>query len=255
VNLHRTDVNELRRIIYGRPEEVRSQLNTSYATMLNLYEKHKEALFDIYPRSLHFYQSKKHVQKEALRLMESKLKLLQELRHIEGGALTAKGRFAKVMYGYELLLAEFYEENMFEHLDEYGLGILAVASVFEPRRNQTLTNLTKESRPLFKSCHDIYEEIRRKEIRGRIYPISKAPHFHLARAIEMWMRGEQFQKIMQLGDTDEGEIVRYFRMAIQILREMSDSPASSHILKDRIRNAVRLINRDVVDAEKQLREG
>ena len=44
-------------------------------------------------------------------------------------------------------------------------------------------------------------------------------------------------------------------MAIQILREILDSPASSYILKDRIKNAIRLINRDVIDAEKQLREG
>jgi superfamily II RNA helicase len=71
----------------------------------------------------------------------------------------------------------------------------------------------------------------------------------------MWMRGEKFQNILRLTDTDEGEVVRYFRMSIQILREMADSQASSYILRDRIKNAIRLINRDVVDAEKQLREG
>ncbi|MDP3790956.1 MAG: DEAD/DEAH box helicase [Candidatus Omnitrophota bacterium] len=255
VNLHRIDINELRRIIYGRPEEVRSQLNTSYATILNLYEKYKEELYNIYPKSLHYYQSKKHIQREALRLMESKLNLLKELGHIENGILTPKGQFAKVMYGYELLLAEFYEEKIFEHLDEFGLGILAVASVFEPRKNQKLANLTKEARPLFKNCHDIFEGIRYREIKYKVYPFSKATHFHLAKAIEMWMRGEKFSRVLQFTDTDEGEVVRYFRMAIQIMREMIDSPASSYILKDRIKNAIRLINRDVVDAEKQLREG
>ena len=69
------------------------------------------------------------------------------------------------------------------------------------------------------------------------------------------MRGEKFPQILRFTDTDEGEVVRYFRMAIQILREMEDSSASSYILKDRIKQAIRLINRDVVDAEKQLREG
>jgi len=254
INLRRIDINEVRRIIYGRPEEVKSQLNTSYATILNLYEKYKEGLFDIYPKSLHYYQSKKHIQREALRLMESKLKLLKELNHIENGFLTPKGHFAKAMYGYELLLSEFYEEKIFEHLDEFGLGILAVASVFEPRKNQKLTNLTKEARPLFKNCHDIFESIRYREIKYKIYPFSKAPHFHLAKAIESWMRGEKFSKVLQLTDTDEGEVVRYFRMAIQIMREMADSSASSYILKDRIKNSIRLINRDIVDAEKQLRE-
>ena len=77
----------------------------------------------------------------------------------------------------------------------------------------------------------------------------------MAKAMEMWMRGEEFGKILRFTDTDEGEVVRYFRMSIQILREMADSEASSYILKDRIRQTIRLINRDVVDAEKQLREG
>lgn len=255
VNLHRIDARELWRIIYGKPEEVKSQLNNSYATILNLYEKYKEGLFDVYPKSLHYYQSKKHIQREALRLMESKLKLLKELKHIENDLLTTKGQFAKVMYGYELLLAELYDEKVFEQLDEFGLGILAVASVFEPRKNQKLTNLTKEARPLFKNCHDIFEGVRYREIKYKIYPFSKAPHFHLSKTTEMWMRGEKFANILRFTDTDEGEVVRYFRMAIQILREMLDSPASSYILKDRIKNAIRLINRDVVDAEKQLREG
>ena len=255
VNLRRIDVNEIRRIIYGKSEEVNSQFNTSYSTILNLYEKHKEDLYKIYPSSFHFYQSKLHHQREALRLMESKLKLLKELGHIENNNLTNKGRFAKAVCGYELLLSEFFSEGIFEQLDEFGLGILAVASVFEPRKMQKIAIIPKEGRPLEKMCHDIFEEIRKKEIRYKIYPFSKAPHFNLAKTIEMWMRGEKFSRILQFTDTDEGEVVRYFRMAIQILREMLDSPASSYILKDRIKSAIRLINRDVVDAEKQLREG
>ena len=143
VNLHRIDFNEVRRIIYGRPEEVRSKLNTSYATILNLYGKYQDKLFDIYPQSLHYYQSKKNVQREALRLMEAKLKLLKEMGHISDNALTAKGQFAKAVYGYELMLAEFYQQVIFEQLDEFGLGIIAVASVFEPRKNQKTISLTK----------------------------------------------------------------------------------------------------------------
>jgi superfamily II RNA helicase len=255
VNLHRIEFNEVKRIIYGRPEEVRSQLNTSYATILNLYEKYKDKLFDIYPQSLHYYQSKPNIQREALRLMDAKLKLLKEMGHISGDVLTAKGQFAKAVYGYELMLAEFYQQGIFEQLDEFGLGIIAAASVFEPRKNQKLERLTKEAKPLERMCHDIFADIRCKEIRYRVYPFSKAPHFHLAKSIEMWMRGEKFQNILRLTDTDEGEVVRYFRMSIQILREMADSQASSYILRDRIKNAIRLINRDVVDAEKQLREG
>jgi Superfamily II RNA helicase len=255
VNPRRIEFPEVRRIIYGKPEEVRSQFNTSYATILNLYEKHKDDLYKIYPLSLHYYQSKIHHQREALRLMEAKLKLLKELGHIENSALTAKGRFAKAVYGYELLLGQFYEDNIFEQLDEFGIGMLAAGVVFEPRKNQSGVAVPKEGMQLEKMCRSIHENIRRKEIKYNIYPFSKAPHFHMAKAIDMWMRREKFAQVLRFTDTDEGEVVRYFRMSIQILREMADSEASSYILKDRIKNTIRLINRDVVDAEKQLREG
>jgi superfamily II RNA helicase len=255
INPQRINFEEIRRIIYGRPEEVHSQLNTSYATVLNLYEKHREELFKIYPLSLHYFQSRKNEQKEALRLMEAKLKLLKELGYIANGALTQKGQFARSVYGYELLLAEMYEENILEHLDEFELGVLAAAVVFEPRKNQRLPSLSKTSRRIKTAAAEIYSGIKQKEQRYRIYPFSKEAYFHLSLAMEAWLRGTAFDKILRFTDTDEGEIVRYFRMSVQILREINDAKVSSHILRAKIRETIRVINRDIVDAEKQLREG
>ena len=254
INPHRVKFDEVKRVVYGKPEEVKSQFNTSYATILNLYEKYKDDLFTIYPLSLHYFQSGKQHQKEALRLMEAKLDLLKEWGYIENGILTGKGLFAKAVYGYELFLSELYSEGVFEQLDEISLGVMAAATVFEPRKNQQLLNVSKAYRQLKSTCEGTYNRIRHREVRARIYPIAKPPHFHLAQAIEHWMRGEQFNKLGQLTGTDEGELVRYFRMAIQILREINDTPISP-TLKERIKNALRLINRGIVDAEKQLREG
>jgi superfamily II RNA helicase len=73
--------------------------------------------------------------------------------------------------------------------------------------------------------------------------------------MEAWLRGTNFSKILQFTDTDEGEVVRYLRMAIQILREINAAKVSSYTLKDKIKEIIRVINRDIVDAEKQLREG
>jgi superfamily II RNA helicase len=71
--------------------------------------------------------------------------------------------------------------------------------------------------------------------------------------MEAWLRGTNFSKILEFTDTDEGEVVRYFRMSVQILREIRDSPISSYILKEKIKETIRVLNRDIVDAEKQLR--
>jgi superfamily II RNA helicase len=255
VNLNRINTEEVKRIIYGKPEEVRSQLNSSYATILNLYERYKEDLFKIYPLSLHYFQSKKHEQKEALRLMEAKLKLLKELGYIENGSLSEKGRFAKTVYGYELILSELYANKILEQLDEFGLGILVTAIVFEPRKTQHSPSLSKTARRIKRICEEIYEEIKNKERKYRIYPFSKQPYFHLSSSMEGWLRGTNFNKILQFTDTDEGEVVRYFRMAIQILREINEAKISSQGLKMRIKETIRVINRDIVDAEKQLKNG
>lgn len=255
INPQRINMEDVKRIIYGKPEEVRSQLNTSYATILNLYEKYKEDLFKIYPLSLHYFQSRKNEQKDALRLLEAKLKLLKDLGYIYNDSLTQKGQFAKTVYGYELLLSELYEENILEQLDEFGLGILSAAAVFEPRKNQRAASLSKAARRVKRACEEVYERIKDKEEKCRIYSFSKRPYFNLSTAMESWLRGTAFEKVLQYTDTDEGEVVRYFRMSVQILREVQKSPAASYVLKDKIIETVRVINRDIVDAEKQLREG
>lgn len=255
VNPQRINFEEVKRIIYGSPEEVKSQLNSSYATILNLYEKHKEGIYKIYPLSLHYFQSRKYEQKEALRLMEAKLGLLKEFGYIKTGALTQKGQFAKTVYGYELILSELYSLGILEQFDEFGLGILAAAVVFEPRKNQRLPHLSKAGRKIKRVCEEACDRIKNKEAKYRIYPFSKQPYFHLSSSTEGWLRGTNFDKILQFTDTDEGEVVRYFRMGIQILREILEAPVVSYILKERIRETIRVINRDIVDAEKQLREG
>ncbi len=254
INLSRIKVEEVKEVIYNLPEKVNSQFNTSYATVLNLYEKYQDNLFKIYPLTLHYFQTRKKDQDEALRLMGAKLKLLKETGHIQNNALTPKGQFAKAVYGYELILAELYQQNIFEQLDEFGLGVIAVSAVFEPRKNQEILNISKNTRRIKSLCEELYGKIKNQEAKSRIYPFSKTPYFHLCLAMEYWLRGTEFTKILRFTDTDEGEVVRYFRMAIQILREIRNNPVSSIYLKERIQETIRVINRGVIDAEKQLRE-
>ncbi|MBU1125515.1 MAG: hypothetical protein KKC84_05785, partial [Candidatus Omnitrophica bacterium] len=217
--------------------------------------KYKDDLFKIYPLSFHYYQSRKNEQREALRLIGEKLKLLKEMGHIRNGVLTEKGLFAKTVYGYELLLSELYETRILEQLDAFGLGVLTVSIVFEPRKNQQFPlGVSKGSRKIKELCEKIYLQLQEKERKHRIYPFIKLPSFHLSVAMEFWLRGTSFDKILQYTDTDEGEVVRYFRMSVQILREIKDAPVVSHILKDTIKETIRVINRDLIDAEKQLRE-
>ncbi|MGD9014810.1 MAG: DEAD/DEAH box helicase [Candidatus Omnitrophota bacterium] len=254
VNPRLINPEEIKRIIFAHPETVKSQFNTSYATLLNLYERYTEKVDQVYPLTLHHFQSRKHQKKEALRLIQAKLKLLKDLGYIKDSSLGAKGLFARAIYGYELILAQLYETEILEELDEFALGILCVAVVFEPRKNQHMPGrLPKRARYLREVCQDAYDLITIKEKHYRIYPQSKKPYFHLAQATQAWLSGTSFSKILPFTDTDEGEVIRYFRMAVQILREINTSLFTSSSLKGKIQEVMRILNRDIVDAEKQLR--
>ncbi|MGB2706322.1 MAG: DEAD/DEAH box helicase [Candidatus Omnitrophota bacterium] len=252
VNPHFIPFQELKRIIYGEPEKVRSRFNASYATILNLYEKYGEKLYDIYPRSFHYFREKKKYQESALGLLRSKVNILKQLRYIKDGALTEKGAFASKIYGYELSLSELYEEGILEHLSERELGILALALVFEPRRGTARPPLGKNLKGLQNVTDDVVRRIQKMEKKLRIIPLSKIYYYELSHCLEAWMSNEEFDKMLSYGDVDEGEIIRYFRMAIQILREILDTRCSP-MLKENVKKAARLINRGIIDAEKQLR--
>lgn len=247
---------EVRRIVFGRPEEVKSQFNTSYATLLNLFGQLGDRLLDIYPLSFHFFGSRKNEQKEAARLLDAKMKLLKELGFIKDNVLTEKGNFAKAIYGYELIISELYDKRILQSLDVTTLGVFAAAAVFEPRKNQQPPPRLPQGCRLIKQSSDkLYEALRAKEQKYRIYPVSKRLWWHLSAAAQAWMEGEDFRRVTTLTDTDEGEIVRYFRMGLQILNEMREIKNLPEEMKEKIEQAIRLINRDEVDAEKQLREG
>lgn len=253
VNPARISYTEIDKIIFGQPELVKSQLNLSYATLLNLYKRYKEKILEVYPFSLHYFQSSKHQRKEALVLINAKLKLLKDLGYIENSALTVKGNFACAVYGYELIFSELYEKEILEGLDKIALGMLCVAVVFEPRRNQRILNMSRDCKKLNYICRNIFRTIRNKETGYRIHPLSKEPYFHLSQVMKAWLCGTEFARITRFTDTDEGEIIRYFRMVIQLLREISHSGCVSLNLIKKASEIIKIINRGVVDAEKQLR--
>ena len=67
------------------------------------------------------------------------------------------------------------------------------------------------------------------------------------------MSGVEFNKVMAITMADEGEIVRYFRMICQLLRQIQDAKMASDALKEKARQTFQKMNRGIIDAERQLR--
>jgi superfamily II RNA helicase len=110
-----------------------------------------------------------------------------------------------------------------------------------------------EVKSLETTTTQVIKGIHRFEKKMGVYYFSKRFYYDLSASIMDWMEQKSFTKLMEELQIDEGEVIRYYRMSLQVLREMLDTPASDE-LKAKIYRAVDLINRGVIDAEEQLRQ-
>ncbi len=248
-------LQELTQLLEGEPEPVRSRFNTAYATLLNLYRRHGHGLLDVFPKTLYYFQTSGARRQEGLSLMQRKLDLLSTMGYLIPAGLTPKGEFGSWLYGYELLVTELYALGRLTPLDLIQLAVLMAAIVYEPRPRAEPPKRHRLSRHLEELCEGPLGHIHRQEAHWRIFPRTKPPCFALSHAMEAWMHGATFAKLSKLTDVDEGEIVRYFRMTVQLLRQLTEAPGADARLRTTAGKAFSRINRDVVDAEAQLRAG
>ena len=246
---------EIERIIQGQPEAIESQLNAAYATLLNLYKELGPKLFEIYPRSFHHFQSSESGREKGLGIMERKIDLLREMGYLDDSAntLTSKGDFAASVFGYELMLAEMHADGILEKLSEPELAVMLAGLIFEPRKGDSPPKLGGRHHKMKEQAEHFHRHIAKLEAKHGIWPRTKVPHFNLALAVEAWSSGREFDELFKLTMADEGELIRYLRMVIQLLRELASAPHTSDEFRARLFRARDRINRGVVDAEKQLR--
>ena len=246
------DLRNLEGIIYGSYEPIRSQLNSCYATILNLYSDMGEKIYDIYPSSFHFHQAPKQEQKHTLSLLKGKISLLKDLSYIVDGDTSAKAELASKVYSFELPIGELFEKGYLENLDDESLFTIITSLVYEPRKGERKPRLSKRIKRIKKDLNRFIRNIHREERKFHIYPLSKKFYFHLSEASRMWFEGADFSRLVKSCSIDEGEIVRYFRMSLQVLREIHSSEVISESFKKRLIHCMKKVNRDVVDARKQL---
>jgi superfamily II RNA helicase len=255
VNPLHVSYDDVVHLLQGQPEPVHSRFNTTYATLLNLYRRHGRGLLDVFPQTLYYAQTSGERRRSGEELMQRKLDLLDAMGYVTRAGLTPKGEFGAWVYGYELMLTELHAGGRLADLDVMALGILMVGLVYEPRPGLSPPKAHRLSKRLAHLCQEVLHRIHREETRFRVSPKTKAPAFHLTHAVEAWMGKAPFERITKLVDVDEGEIVRYFRMAVQLLRQLSEIPLVEDRLRATAEKARQRINRDVIDAEAQLRLG
>ena len=109
--------------------------------------------------------------------------------------------------------------------------------------------------PFERECLSIRRDWRRDERHADIAELSKAPDFGLNAVALRWAKGARFDDLLKLTSVSEGDLVRTFRMALQLMRQLGRVLDARDPLREKLQHASALMDRDVVDAKRQLELG
>lgn len=100
-----------------------------------------------------------------------------------------------------------------------------------------------------------FEPVRKFEARYGVAEETPTLETQLSATMLAWSRGCQFEELREFADLADGDFVRSFRLVVDLLRQMRRAMREHTTLLDKLERCIRKINRDVVDAERQLRIG
>jgi superfamily II RNA helicase len=168
--------------------------------------------------------------------------------------LLPRGDVAAKIYGYEMQVIQLLFGGHFEQLNEDAINVLVMAIVYESKPDEYYQKLkSKNLKRILVKANEAIEYIRTCEIRCKVEELIPVLDAKLSAAMLAWSKGCDFEELHQYTDISAGDIVRAFRSAIDLLRQMRRVLEGHEDLRDKISRCIAKINRDVVDAERQLR--
>lgn len=186
--------------------------------------------------------------------ISTRLKVLEKLGYIDKSGLLPRGRVAMQIYGYELQITQLLFAGHLEDLKEDYLSVLAMAIVHESKPDETSKKLKDKS--LMKMLFKASEEVNRIQViekRCKVDELTPPLNAKLSSAMLAWSQGCSFDQLQDYTSLSDGDLVRTFRSAIDLLRQTRRAVVDHAVLQDRLLRCIVKTNRDVVDAERQLR--
>ncbi|MEZ6016925.1 MAG: DEAD/DEAH box helicase [Planctomycetota bacterium] len=250
--------------VSGQPEPVMSRFRMNYSTLLHLVKKlGRDQVFVAWDKSFAAWQSREKNAKARekqqsiqRRIIQRHLEMLTELGYLEGDLLTPRGELAKMLPGYELQLTELLFRGVLENIPARALAMIAVAMIFEERRaNQRTYVPHKMFGDLRHQVDDVIGDLCQAEARYGIGPAMKRADWGLTPTVLAWFGGASMVELEDDLGVNAGDVCRVLRMAIQLLRNVRRSIDKKWDLAERLEEAALALNRDEVDARRQLELG
>ncbi len=254
---------EIRRLVGNDVEPILSRFNLSYSTLINLHRTLGPRLYEAWERSFNNFQwagmSRKRREKNEEKQRQAiakRLQLLTDLGYITADGVTKKGEIAAVINGYELAVAELVESRVLEHLDEVQLCMVFAGLAHEERKNELYRRLPANAlgevrRDLERVVEKLIEKERALGIPASVRPLD----LRLGSAVAAWCRGEGFEELREHTTVPPGDLVRLMRLTVQLLRQLRGALPRGSALVATLDRARDLLNRDEVDAARQLSLG
>ena len=95
----------------------------------------------------------------------------------------------------------------------------------------------------------------RREAQFAIPVPMKTADWGLSPVVVAWIEGATFEQLEELTHVSPGDVCRTFRMALQLVRQVRRAIDPAWDLADRLEQVVTAMNRDEVDARRQLEVG
>ncbi|HNW92256.1 MAG TPA: hypothetical protein PKM88_05025, partial [bacterium] len=173
-----------------------------------------------------------------------KAKLLERLGYVDRDGLTARGKFAAQINGYELLATECMFNGVFEQLDPAGCAALAVACAFEARPRITFSGTLPRVLP----AAEIKQIIRRlRRLEHELGTFSEINFEERAGSLAAhWIQHGDFTALTTLTSIAEGDIIQAMRRGVDFLRQVRGAALGFNEFRTKLAEAMDLIYKDVV---------
>jgi superfamily II RNA helicase len=251
------------RIVHGELEPVRSRFNLNYGTLLRLTKHLGGRIEEAWERSFNAYQHegvtedrRERNRARHLEMLRKKLQFLRKTGFLDDRGLTDRGRIASRLAAFEVQLTDCFFRGVFEDLNSRELAAAFIGIVYEGRKGETMDYPVPASfAPIKRRIVESVRDMKREEFLLRMTEGIQRPDFSLTTAAFAWCHGDTIDALERQTMTAAGDIVRTFRTAIQCLRNMRAAVSPSYSLYHRLTEAISLLNRDEVDARRQLELG
>lgn len=251
----------IKRLMTGRAEPVESRFKLSFSSILHLVERlGRDRVPEAWEKSFNQFQHRDGTEKQReknkkdqRRVLDAHLAFLDELGYLEGSKLTPRGHVAKLINGFEVQVTELLFRGTLENLGVEALAVVFVGLVYEERRRAEAGWIPAKLQGTIRTRvqKDVHASYAAAAVHG-LQSSVKLPDWGLTAATIAWIDGSPFEALEELTEATAGDVVRNFRMANQLMRQVRRAIHPDWDVHARLGECMEALNRDVVDARAQL---